>query len=109
VNNGNDNDPFSCREHYLKIKGIIFSANPFTAVNHSHCADVCIPIARLAATVSRFPVFRVDALPRVVLLIEKIVSFLVFIHGVLHRWQIYPPDGSAGKMNEKTASVLSTP
>jgi hypothetical protein len=96
------------REHPLKIKWIVFSANSFTTVNHSHCADVCVTVARLAATVFHFPVFKVHALHRVVLIIKEIVSFLVFIHGDLQTMADPSQDGSTDKMKEKAVS-LSTP
>jgi hypothetical protein len=66
---------------FLIIKGVIFSATPFTAVNPSHCRDVCKAFARFAAPVFLMPVFYVDALLWVELVIDGIVGFFVFVHG----------------------------
>jgi hypothetical protein len=66
---------------FLIIKWVIFSTTPFTAVNPSHCRDVCKAFAWFTTPVSLMPVFQVDALLWVELVIDSIVDFFVFVHG----------------------------
>jgi hypothetical protein len=65
----------------LKIKWIIFSAKPFSAVNPAHHTDVCIPLARFAAQVLLLPVFKIDIMLNVYLGVFDSVGFIIFVQG----------------------------